>query len=117
MRKIRLKIDDLAIESFPQTILPNKFVRELRALAAAAEERIPLVDELAADIFMDAFSESYLRSARAAAPVLAGTLYERYYSLPLDRVLALDDVKKDRYVLYVWRKGPDGRITYFEAND
>jgi branched-chain amino acid transport system substrate-binding protein len=26
-------------------------------------------------------------------------------------------VKKDRYVLYIWRKGPDGRITYFEAND
>src|SRR5689334_11076872 len=23
-------------------------------------------------------------------------------------------VKKDRYVLYVWRKGPDGRISYFE---
>jgi branched-chain amino acid transport system substrate-binding protein len=27
------------------------------------------------------------------------------------------DVKKDRYVLYVWRKGPDGRISYFEANN
>lgn len=26
-------------------------------------------------------------------------------------------VKKDRYVLYIWRKGPDGRITYFEADD
>ncbi len=26
------------------------------------------------------------------------------------------DVKKDRYVLYIWRKGPDGRITYFEAD-
>lgn len=25
-------------------------------------------------------------------------------------------VKKDRYVLYIWRKGPDGRITYFEAD-
>jgi branched-chain amino acid transport system substrate-binding protein len=25
-------------------------------------------------------------------------------------------VKKDRYVLYVWRKGPDGRISYFEAD-
>jgi branched-chain amino acid transport system substrate-binding protein len=25
------------------------------------------------------------------------------------------DVKKDRYVLYIWRKGPDGRISYFEA--
>jgi branched-chain amino acid transport system substrate-binding protein len=22
--------------------------------------------------------------------------------------------KKDRYVLYVWKMGPDGRITYFE---
>jgi branched-chain amino acid transport system substrate-binding protein len=27
------------------------------------------------------------------------------------------NVKKDRYVLYIWRKGPDGRISYFEAND
>jgi branched-chain amino acid transport system substrate-binding protein len=25
------------------------------------------------------------------------------------------DVKKDRYVLYTWRKGPDGRITYIEG--
>jgi branched-chain amino acid transport system substrate-binding protein len=23
--------------------------------------------------------------------------------------------KKDRYVLYTWKKGPDGRITYFET--
>jgi branched-chain amino acid transport system substrate-binding protein len=22
--------------------------------------------------------------------------------------------KKDRYVLYIWKKGPNGRITYFE---
>ena len=29
----------------------------------------------------------------------------------------VNGVKKDRYVLYVWRKGPDGRISYFEAND
>jgi branched-chain amino acid transport system substrate-binding protein len=27
----------------------------------------------------------------------------------------VNGVKKDRYVLYIWRKGPDGRITYFEA--
>jgi hypothetical protein len=24
-------------------------------------------------------------------------------------------VKKERYVLYVWQKGKDGRITYVEA--
>jgi branched-chain amino acid transport system substrate-binding protein len=29
----------------------------------------------------------------------------------------VNGVKKDRYVLYVWRKGPDGRITYFEADN
>jgi hypothetical protein len=87
----------LALKSFPQTILPNKLVRELRALVAAAGERIPLVDELAADIFMGAFSAPYLRAAQAAAPVIAGTLYERYYGLPLDRVLALDDFEQQRY--------------------
>ena len=25
--------------------------------------------------------------------------------------------KKDRYVLYVWKKGPDGKITYVEASN
>ena len=29
----------------------------------------------------------------------------------------VNGVKKDRYVLYTWRKGPDGRITYFEADN
>ncbi len=87
----------LALESFPQTLLPNKLVRELRALVAASGERIPLVDELAADIFTGAFSEPYLRAAQAVAPVVAGTLYERYYGLPLDRVLALDNLEQQRY--------------------
>jgi hypothetical protein len=35
-------------------------------------------------------------AAQAAAPVLAGTLYERYYGLPLERVAALDDIEKQR---------------------
>ncbi|HET8630016.1 MAG TPA: hypothetical protein VFL91_21555 [Thermomicrobiales bacterium] len=87
----------LALESFPHTILPSRLVRELRALVAAAGERIPLVDELAADIFMGSFSAPYLRAAQAAAPVIAGTIYERYYGLPLDRVLALDDLDQQRY--------------------
>ena len=26
----------------------------------------------------------------------------------------VDGKKKDRYVLYIWKKGPDGRITYIE---
>ena len=31
------------------------------------------------------------------SPILAGTLYERYYGLPLDRVLNLNDIEKPRY--------------------
>ncbi|MDC7789222.1 branched-chain amino acid ABC transporter substrate-binding protein [Rhodoplanes sp. TEM] len=27
----------------------------------------------------------------------------------------VDGKKKDRYVLYVWKKGPDGKLSYFEA--
>lgn len=59
--------------------------------------KVPLVDELAADIFMGTLSETYLRSAQVAATVLRGTLYDRYYDLPIDRVLALQDVQKTRY--------------------
>jgi hypothetical protein len=92
-----VRVTKLALRSFPQTILPNPLVRELRALAAAAGVKIPLVDELAADIFMGAFSATYLRAAQAAAAVLDGTLYERYYGLPRERVLALDDVESTRY--------------------
>jgi hypothetical protein len=46
---------------------------------------------------MGTFSASYLRSAQAAVPTLTGTLYERYYGLPLAEVSALDDVQKTRY--------------------
>lgn len=28
----------------------------------------------------------------------------------------IDGKKKERYVLYIWKKGPDGKISYFEAN-
>jgi hypothetical protein len=96
-RAAMVRATRLVVEAFPQTILPNKLVRELRALAGAAGERIPLVDELAADIFMGAFSESYVRTAQAAVPLLDGTLYERYYGLPLDRIAGLDDIEKTRY--------------------
>jgi hypothetical protein len=95
-RSALVRATRIAIESFPQTILPNKLVRELRALAAGARLQIPLVDELAADIFMGTFSPSYARSAQAAAPVLRGTLYERYYDLLLDRVIDLDPAEGKR---------------------
>ncbi len=87
----------LAIEKFPQTILPNKLIKELRALAGTAGLTLPLVDELAADIFMGAFSATFLAAAKEAARLLSGSLYERYYGLDYNLILALDDVKKSPF--------------------
>lgn len=73
----------LAVGSFPHTVLPNPLVRELAALAEQAGIDIPLVEELAADIFMGTFTSKWREAARIAAEQLEGTLYARYYDLPV----------------------------------
>ncbi|MBV9279929.1 MAG: hypothetical protein JOZ41_07595 [Chloroflexi bacterium] len=82
----------LTLTTFPQTTLPNKLIRELDALQRAAGLGLPLVEELAADIFMGTFSEKFLLAGKAAGRLLRGTLYERYYDIPYSSVLELDDV-------------------------
>ncbi|WP_233506931.1 hypothetical protein [Jiangella anatolica] len=72
----------LALTAFPQAILPNPLVRELGALVAHADVRLPLVEEVAADIFMGAFTRKWHDAAALASTELAGTLYARYYDLP-----------------------------------
>ncbi|OJT18162.1 hypothetical protein BO221_42515 [Archangium sp. Cb G35] len=88
------QVSTLAIASFPQTLLPNKLIQELSALAKDADLRLPLVEEIAADIFMGTFSMKYLDAARAAARLLEGTLYARYYDVPTKYLLTLDDREK-----------------------
>lgn len=72
----------LTLGSFPEVILPNKLLQEVRALLKSADLQVPVVDELAADIFMGTFTEKFLEAARQAQEQLAGTLYARYYDLP-----------------------------------
>jgi hypothetical protein len=72
----------LALTAFPHAILPNPLVRELGALAAEAGLRIPLVEELAADIFMGTFTAKWRDAAEITSRALTGTLYARYYDLP-----------------------------------
>lgn len=86
----------VALTAFPQQILPNKLLQEVRALADAAGLSLPIVDEIAADIFMGEFSEKFLRAAQKAAEMLAGTLYERYYALPYVRVRQMNEQKVPR---------------------
>jgi hypothetical protein len=82
------------IVSFPYAILPNKLLQEIRALGTTAGLTIPIVDELAADIFMGAFTEKFPAAAKIAAQMLRGSLYERYYGLDYEQVLKLDDVQQ-----------------------
>jgi hypothetical protein len=72
----------LTLGSFPQAILPNTLVRELGALAKQAGLPMPLVEEVAADIFMGTFTEKWRTAAAVTSRVMAGTLYARYYALP-----------------------------------
>ena len=73
---------DLALGTWPGTVLPNALVTELQVLARAAGRQLPLTEELAADIFTGRFAPKYVAAARTASTLLHGTLYARYYRLP-----------------------------------
>jgi len=88
------KAVSLAISAFPYSIVPNKLVKELRSLVKDSGLTVPLVDELAADIFMGSFAVNFLQAAQVAAGLLKGTIYQRYYGIDCDRILALDDIEK-----------------------
>lgn len=72
----------LCLRAFPGTLLPNPLVRELRELTVRAGLQVPLVEEVAADIFMGTFTTKWRDAAAVASDHLAGTLYARYYDLP-----------------------------------
>jgi hypothetical protein len=72
----------LALSAFPQTIFPNPLVREMQSLATRAGLELPLVEEVAADIFTGTFTAKWAAAASRTAATLAGSLYARYYDLP-----------------------------------
>ena len=90
-RSLLSAFTSLAIETYPSTITPNKLVSELSTLAKAAfDAPLPLVEEIASDIFMGTFTEKYLAAARVAAELLVeDSLYARYYGLPYARVRSM----------------------------
>jgi hypothetical protein len=72
----------VAFTAFPHTILPNPLISEFSALAKQAGLDLPLVEEIAADIFMGTFTEKFRAAAVIASRTMAGTLYGDYYDLP-----------------------------------
>ncbi|WEF34375.1 hypothetical protein [Pseudoduganella chitinolytica] len=102
----------LALEFFPHAILPNRLVRELGALATSAGVDVPLVEELATDIFMGEFSPKFLDAARVAGTLLRGSLYATYYGIDYDAVDRLGaDSSSSATFTWPWQKarmrGPD----------
>ncbi|MQY30629.1 hypothetical protein [Nocardia aurantia] len=81
-RALLRELTVLAIESFPHTPLPNPLISEFHTLAERAGLELPLVEELAADIFTGAFTEKWRAAAHTASRTLNGTLYQAYYDLP-----------------------------------
>jgi hypothetical protein len=72
----------LALTAFPATVLPNPLVAELGALATRAGLRLPLVEDVAADIFQGTFTRKWRAAAEIAGRVTAGSPYARYYDVP-----------------------------------
>ncbi|MEV0698540.1 hypothetical protein AB0I53_11565 [Saccharopolyspora sp. NPDC050389] len=86
----------LALTSFPHALLPNPLIREIGALATLAGVRHPLVDEVAADIFMGTFTKKWRDAAELASRTMSGTLYAAYYDLPSESQWAQPSRKRMR---------------------
>lgn len=76
-----VRLGELTLDAFPATLIPNAMLSELGALAREAGLDLPLVEELAADIFEGRFSSKFARAAALADRVLRGSLYQRYYRI------------------------------------
>ncbi|MCR9140623.1 MAG: hypothetical protein NXI24_00005 [bacterium] len=83
------EIVEQTIVAFPHAILPNKLLQEVRAMSTSAALKLPIVDELAADIFMGSFSPKFAEAANIAGTLLTGTVYERYYSIEYQEIARL----------------------------
>jgi len=90
------RLAQLALEAFPATITPSALVSEMDVLSREAGLQLPLVEELAADIFMGTFSAKFVRAAQLAAELLEGSLYARYYAVDYAAVRAIDDLASTR---------------------
>jgi hypothetical protein len=71
----------LTLANFPQTMVPNPLVSELSALAKQARLKMPLVQEVAADIFMGNFTPKWGLAAQQAYSWLEGSFYTHYYQI------------------------------------
>ena len=96
-RKALESFVSITLTHFPHVQFPNPLVEQMGVLARQAKVKAPLVQEIAADIFMGSFTPHFERAAQSASRYYAGTLYARYYDLPSEiRKGALADLCRSR---------------------
>ena len=78
-----------ALRFFPASILPNPLLHELRALAKQAHLELPLLEELAADIFTGHLTPKFVKAVQYSAQLLQNSLYSRYYAIDWRKIQAL----------------------------
>ncbi len=76
----------------------------VQIIKQAAEQAKSLDPKKVADV---------MHSGRAFSTVLGDISFDKKGDVS-NQGYVVNGKKKDRYVLYTWKKGPDGRITYFE---
>jgi branched-chain amino acid transport system substrate-binding protein len=76
----------------------------MQIIKQAAEEAKSLDPKKVAEV---------IRSGRPFDTVLGTLSFDKKGDVS-DKGYLIDGKKKDRYVLYTWKKGPDGKISYFE---
>jgi hypothetical protein len=101
----------LAVDHFPATIMPNPLVQELDQLLRTAGHDLPLVEELAADIFMGRFSDKFRRAAQMADRILRGTLYADYFGIDYQQVAGLCP-DEPRRPIWSRRRAPSPAATF-----
>ena len=100
----------LTVRAFPEAIVPNKLLQELRALGEQAGLQLPLVDELAADIFMGQLTGKFVAAAKLAAGVLGNSLYQRYYAIDWREIIDLPEPEENAAATALGRWGSPQRL-------
>ncbi|MFL9828217.1 branched-chain amino acid ABC transporter substrate-binding protein [Rhodoplanes sp. SY1] len=108
----------------PRTNPKNKAIVEAFRKRGFEPQAYTLYSYAIVQIMKAAIEEAKSTDPKKVAAVLAtgkpfdtvlGTLaFDKKGDISNDGYL-VDGKKKDRYVLYVWKKGPDGKLSYFEA--
>ena len=108
-RQTMVQVVQLTLKTFPHIILPNRMVDELRALSRKAGMELPLTKELATDIFMGGFSNTYVEAAQASGKLLHDSLYESYYRINFKKINRLKTDEEKKAPSNRWKKKPTGK--------